>query len=140
MQECQEFATVVLKGGKLNKEEIPMTYDPNNIFAKILRGEIPCQRVYEDEAVLAFHDIHPKAPFHVLVIPKKAYTDFTDFSTRASADDVSTFFQTVAKIAKDLKLPEKGFRLVANNGAPSGQEVFHFHVHLIGGKHLGAMA
>ena len=117
-----------------------MTYDPNNIFAKILRGEIPCQRVYEDEDVLAFHDIYPKAPLHVLVIPKQAYTDFMDFSIRASEKDIFCFFQTVAKIAKDLGLSEKGFRLVSNNGAASGQEVFHFHVHLIGGKPLGAIA
>ncbi len=117
-----------------------MTYDPNNIFAKILRGEISCQRVYEDEAVLAFHDIYPKAPCHVLVIPKKAYTDLMDFSTRASEGDIASFFQTVAKIAKDLGLSERGFRLVSNNGVTSGQEVFHFHIHLIGGKHLGAMA
>jgi diadenosine tetraphosphate (Ap4A) HIT family hydrolase len=117
-----------------------MTYDPDNIFAKILRGEIPCQRVHENEEVLAFHDIHPKAPSHVLVIPKQAYRDFLDFSTRASEKSISSFFQAVAKIAKDLGLEEKGFRLVSNNGAASGQEVFHFHVHLIGGKNLGGMA
>ena len=117
-----------------------MTYDPHNIFARIVRGEIPCQRVYEDDAVLAFHDLYPKAPVHILVIPKQAYTDFMDFSTRASGKDMASFFQTVARIAKDLGLDEKGFRLVSNNGATSGQEVFHFHVHLIGGKPLGATA
>lgn len=117
-----------------------MIYDPNNVFAKILRGEIPCQRVYEDDRVLAFHDIYPKAPIHVLVIPKGNYLSFTDFATQTAPEELGVFFQTVAKIAADLGLPEKGFRLVTNSGAEGGQEIPHFHVHLIGGKHLGPMA
>ena len=111
-----------------------MTYDPDNLFAKILRKEVPCQRVYEDDQVLAFLDIHPKAPIHVLVIPKESYTSFEDFATRAPSNDIATFFQKVAKIASDLKLSENGFRLVMNNGTYGGQEIFHFHVHLLSGK------
>lgn len=117
-----------------------MAYDSNNIFAKILRGEIPCQRVYEDDHVLAFHDINPKAPIHVLVIPKKAYASFMEFTIRASSEEITVFFQTVTKVVEDLKFSDGGFRLVVNNGPDSGQEVPHFHVHLIGGKRLGGMA
>lgn len=117
-----------------------MAYDSNNIFAKILRGEIPCQRVYEDNQVLAFHDINPKAPIHVLVIPKGAYNSFMDFTIRASSEEIAAFFQVVTKVAEDLKFGDNGFRLVVNNGPDSGQEVPHLHVHLIGGKPLGAMA
>lgn len=117
-----------------------MIYDSNNIFAKILRGEIPCQRVYEDDHVLAFHDINPKAPIHVLVIPKGAYTSFMDFTIRASSEEVATFFQAVTKVAQELAFSDGGFRLVANEGPDSGQEVPHFHVHLVGGKRLGGMA
>lgn len=117
-----------------------MAYDSNNIFAKILRGEIPCQRIYEDNHVLAFRDIHPKAPIHVLVIPKGAYSSFMDFTIRASSEEIAAFFQTVTKVAEDLKFGDNGFRLVVNNGPDSGQEVPHFHVHLIGGKRLEGMA
>src|SRR5476651_896849 len=117
-----------------------MAYDPNNTFAKILRGEIPSQHVYEDENVLAIKDINPKAPTHVLVLPKGQYTSLLDFSVRASTEEIAYFFQTVAKIAELLKMHEKGFRLVSNTGADSGQEVAHFHVHLLGGKKLGPMA
>jgi histidine triad (HIT) family protein len=117
-----------------------MPYDPNNVFAKIIKGELPCQRVYEDEQVLAFNDINPKAPVHVLVLPKGTYTSLLDFTVRATSDEIGYFFQTVAKIAEMLKLHENGFRLVANTGTNSGQEVDHFHVHLLGGDKLGAMA
>lgn len=117
-----------------------MAYDSNNIFAKILRGEIPCQRVYEDDQVLAFHDINPKAPIHVLVIPKGAYSSFMDFTIRASPDEIAAFFQAVTKVAEGLKFTDNGFRLVVNNGPDSGEEVPHFHAHLIGGKRLGGMA
>ena len=116
-----------------------MTYDNQNIFAKILRGELPCNRVHEDEDILAFHDIHPKAPVHVLVIPKKPYISFPDFTTRATAAEVATFFQVVAKIATGLGFAETGFRLVANTGKASGQAVPHFHMHIIAGKQLGDM-
>jgi histidine triad (HIT) family protein len=117
-----------------------MTYDTNNIFAKILRKEMPSERVYEDDHVLAIKDINPKAPIHVLVLPKGHYTSLMDFSIRATADEIGIFFQTVAKITELLGLHDKGFRLVANTGSDGGQIVPHFHVHLLGGKPLGAMA
>jgi diadenosine tetraphosphate (Ap4A) HIT family hydrolase len=116
-----------------------MAYDPTNVFAKILRGELPSERVYEDDQILAIKDIQPKAPTHVLVLPKGPYTSLLDFSIRASNDEIAYFFQTVAKIAELAGLQDKGFRLVANTGPDSGQEVPHFHVHLMGGKQLGAM-
>ncbi len=114
-------------------------YDPNNIFARILRGEIPCRKVYEDAFALAFHDINPQAPVHVLVIPKGAYCSFADFSTDAPAEEIAGFVRAVGKIAKDLGLEAPGYRLLANMGADSGQEVPHFHVHLFGGRPLGRM-
>lgn len=117
-----------------------MPYDSNNIFAKILRGEIPCDRVFEDDNVLAFKDIRPKAPIHILVIPKSTYVSFQDFCDRAKPEEISTFFKTVTKIAQDLGLPQQGYRLISNCGADSGQEVEHFHVHLCSGKRLGPMA
>ena len=116
-----------------------MAYDPNNVFAKILRGELSSERVYEDDKILAIKDINPKAPTHVLVLPKGPYTSLLDFSIRATNDEIAYFFQTVAKIAELAGLQDKGFRLVANTGPDSGQEVPHFHVHLMGGNHLGAM-
>lgn len=114
-----------------------MTYDFNNIFAKILRGEISCNKVYEDNKVLAFHDINPQAPAHVLVIPKKDYINFHDFVENAPADLIQHFFKTVAKISQDLNLIETGYRIISNCGNNGGQEVPHFHVHLCGGKKLG---
>ena len=117
-----------------------MAYDQNNIFAKILRGEIPCDKVYEDDQVLAFNDINPKAPTHVLVIPKGAYVSFIDFTTRATTLEVATFFCAVATVAQSLKLPETGFRLAMNSGPDSGEEVPHLHVHILGGKRLGGIA
>lgn len=117
-----------------------MAYDTNNIFAKMLRGEVSCERVYEDDHVLAIKDINPKAPIHVLALPKGSYTSLMDFSIRATADEIGLFFQTVTKIAELLKLHDNGFRLVSNTGSDSGQVVPHFHVHLLGGKQLGPMA
>jgi len=117
-----------------------MAYDSSNIFAKILRGELPSDRVYEDENVLAIKDIHPKAPVHILVMPKGPYTSLLDFSIRATGDEIATFFQTVSKIAELGGLQDKGFRLVSNTGLDAGQEVPHFHVHLLGGMQLGPMA
>lgn len=116
-----------------------MTYDPNNIFARILRGEIPCDKVYEDDHVLAFRDIDPQAPVHVLVIPKGAYLSIDDFGARADAAEIAAFFRAVAQIAADLGLKEGGFRTIANTGLNGGQEVPHFHVHLLGGRALGPM-
>lgn len=114
-------------------------YDTNNIFARILRGEIPCSKVYEDDFVLAFNDIAPQKPVHVLVIPKGAYIDMTDFGANASSAEIEGFFRAVAKIATDLNLTESGFRSIANTGLNGGQEVPHFHLHLLGGASVGPM-
>jgi diadenosine tetraphosphate (Ap4A) HIT family hydrolase len=114
-------------------------YDIQNIFARILRGEIPSKKIFENEFALAFHDINPQAPLHVLVIPKGAYCSFADFSASASEAEIVGFFRAVGLIAKDLGLEEPGYRLLANMGEHSGQEVPHFHVHLFGGRPLGRM-
>ncbi|NHO31933.1 histidine triad nucleotide-binding protein [Acetobacter fallax] len=114
-------------------------YDPDNIFAKILRGEIPCKKVYENEWALAFNDIGPKAPVHVLIIPKGPYVSFVDFSARASDDEITGFTRAVGHVATTLGLNEPGYRLIGNVGPDSGQEVPHFHVHLLGGHPLGAL-
>ncbi|MFC3097963.1 histidine triad nucleotide-binding protein [Alteraurantiacibacter palmitatis] len=116
-----------------------LPYDPGNIFAKILRGEIPCKRVYEDEWALAFHDIAPQAPVHVLVIPKGEYVAWDDFSARASAEEIAGFVRAVGHVARELGLVEPGYRLLANLGGDGGQEVPHLHVHLFGGRPLGRM-
>ncbi len=119
-----------------------MGYDNDNIFAKILRGDIPNKTVYEDDAILAFHDIAPKTPIHVLVIPKGAYVDMDDFSANASADEIGRFFAKAGEIARDLGVAESGYRLVTNNGENAGQIVPHFHVHIMGGQKIkeGSMA
>jgi diadenosine tetraphosphate (Ap4A) HIT family hydrolase len=110
-------------------------YDPNNIFARILRGELPCKKVYEDEFALAFHDINPLAPVHVLVIPKGAYVSNADFAANAPPELLVGFWRAVSKVAREeLGLDSDGYRLVANHGAKSGQTVFHFHVHIFGGR------
>jgi histidine triad (HIT) family protein len=114
-------------------------YDDQNIFARILRGEIPCKKVYEDAHAFAFHDIAPQAPIHVLVIPKGPYCSFADFSATAGDAEIAGFFRAVGKIAKDLGLETPGYRLLANMGEHSGQEVPHFHVHLFAGRPLGRM-
>ncbi len=114
-------------------------YDENNIFAKILREEIPCDKVYEDDHVLAFRDIAPQAPVHVLVIPKGAYVSIVDFGANGSAEEVSAFYAAVSKIAQDEGIVMDGFRCIANTGLNGGQEVPHFHMHLIGGRPLGPM-
>ncbi len=116
-----------------------LPYDPQNVFAKILRGEIPCSRVYEDEHALAFHDIAPQAPLHVLVIPKAPYVSWDDFSARAGAEEIAGFVRAVGTVARQLGLVEPGYRLLANIGHHGGQEVPHLHVHLFGGKPLGRM-
>ncbi|WP_286829413.1 MULTISPECIES: histidine triad nucleotide-binding protein [Kordiimonas] len=116
-----------------------MAYDTNNIFAKILRGEIPCNKVYEDEFALAFHDINPQAPVHVLVIPKGEYVSMADFSAEAPADLMVGFFRAVGKVADELGLVEPGYRMLANAGENAHQEVPHLHIHLFGGKPLGPM-
>jgi diadenosine tetraphosphate (Ap4A) HIT family hydrolase len=114
-------------------------YDDANVFARILRGEIPNKTVYEDEWVLAFHDIGPQAPTHVLVIPKGAYVSFADFSAKASDAEIAGFMRAVGKVAQLLGLEAPGYRLIANMGEHSGQEVPHFHMHIVGGRPLGRM-
>jgi histidine triad (HIT) family protein len=116
-----------------------LPYDDKNIFARILRGELPCNSVYEDEWALAFHDINPQAPVHILVIPKGAYVSWDDFSARASANEIAGFIRAVGQVARDLGLPAPGYRLLANVGGHGGQEVPHLHVHLFGGQWLGPM-
>jgi diadenosine tetraphosphate (Ap4A) HIT family hydrolase len=109
------------------------------VFARILRGEIPCARIYEDDFALAFHDIHPRAPVHALVIPKGEYVSLADFSARAPAEQVAGFFRAVGAVARQLGLDDSGYRILANSGANSHQEVPHFHVHIFGGRPLGPM-
>jgi diadenosine tetraphosphate (Ap4A) HIT family hydrolase len=116
-----------------------MAYDENNIFAKILRGEIPCDKVYEDAYALAFRDINPQTPTHVLVIPKGAYESFDDFSQDAPAEEIAGLFRAAGKIARDLGAVEAGYRVLANNGPDAHQEVPHFHLHIFAGKDLGRM-
>ncbi|MCP1212925.1 histidine triad nucleotide-binding protein [Acetobacter okinawensis] len=113
-------------------------YDPQNIFAKILRGEIPCKPVFENEWVLAFKDIAPKAPVHVLIIPKKPYVSFMDFSKNAPVEEIAEVMRSAGQIAHTLGLEEDGYRLITNAGTNSGQEVPHFHLHLMGGGPLPA--
>lgn len=114
-------------------------YDDKNIFARILRGELPCNSVYDDEWALAFHDINPQAPVHILVIPKGPYVSWDDFSARASANEIAGFVRAVGHVARNLGLPAPGYRLLANIGGHGGQEVPHLHVHLFGGQWLGPM-
>lgn len=116
-----------------------LPYDDQNVFAKILRGEIPNRTVYEDEWALAFHDINPQAPTHVLVIPKGPYVSWDDFSAGASAEEIAGFVRAVGHVARSLGLVEPGYRLLANIGQHGHQEVPHLHVHLFGGKPLGPM-
>ncbi len=114
-------------------------YDANNIFAKILRGEIPCKKVYEDGHVLAFEDIRPQAPTHILVIPKGKYVAIDDFGAKAKPEEIKAFYAAVAKIAEEKNLKSSGYRVIANAGLNGGQEVPHFHVHILGGCRLGPM-
>jgi diadenosine tetraphosphate (Ap4A) HIT family hydrolase len=114
-------------------------YDDDNIFARILRGELPCKKVYEDEHVLAFNDINPLAPTHILVIPKGRYVSWDDFSAKASDEEVTAFVRAVGRIARKAGLVEDGYRLLANTGQNSGQEVPHLHVHVFAGRPLGPM-
>ncbi len=115
------------------------TYDENNIFAKILRGEIPNDTVYEDDYVLAFNDISPQAPVHVLVIPKGAYISIDDFGAKASGEEIKAFYSAISKIAEERGLKDDGFRVICNTGLHGGQEVPHFHAHILGGRALGPM-
>ncbi len=116
-----------------------MTYSQDNIFAKIIRGEIPANKVFEDDKVLAFHDISKAAPTHVLIIPKGQYVDFIDFTSKASESDISYFFKKVSEIAKLVEADKSGFRLISNIGSNAHQTVPHFHVHILAGKKLGPL-
>ena len=116
-----------------------LPYDDANIFAKILRGEIPSKKVYEDEHALAFHDINPQAPVHILVIPKGRYVSWDDFSAKAADAEIAGFIRAVGQVARDNGLVAPGYRLLANIGGHGHQEVPHLHVHLFGGRQLGAM-
>jgi diadenosine tetraphosphate (Ap4A) HIT family hydrolase len=127
----------------MERTEMPVNglgeYDDGNVFAKILRGEIPSRKVFEDQWAYAFHDIKPLAPVHVLVIPKGRYISFADFSARASQAEIAGFFRAVGAIARELELEGAGYRVLTNMGEHSGQEVPHFHVHLFAGRPLGPM-
>ena len=116
-----------------------MAYDDQNVFARILRGEIPCTRLYEDEFALAFPDIRPAVPTHILVIPKGKYISIADFGASGSPAEITGFFRAVAHVAKMVGVEESGYRILANSGPDSHQEVPHFHVHILGGTKLGPL-
>ena len=116
-----------------------MAYDPNNVFARILRGELPANKVFEDEHVLAFHDISPLAPVHVLVIPKGAYVSWDDFSEKASDAEMAAMTRAVGEVARMVGADAQGYRVLSNVGKRGGQEVAHLHVHVFGGQPLGPM-
>ena len=120
-----------------------MQYDKNNIFAKILRGEIPCKKIYEDEYVLAFYDINPQKKIHALVIPKGEYVNLDDFSSKASEKEIVGLIKGVGNVAKKLGISEtvkgKGYRSLVNVGEDGGQEVPHLHFHIFGGEKIGRM-
>jgi diadenosine tetraphosphate (Ap4A) HIT family hydrolase len=129
--------------GSGDKEAMPVDatqpYDETNIFARILRGEIPARKVHEDEYALAFHDVNPQAPVHILVIPKRPYVSWDDFSSGASEAEIAGFVRAVGHVAREQGLVAPGYRLLANAGPNGGQEVPHLHVHLFGGRGLGPM-
>ena len=116
-----------------------LPYDDQNIFAKILRGEIPATRLYEDDFAIAFPDINPQSPTHILVIPKGAYVSWDDFSAHASDAEITGFVRAVGKVARDAGLVASGYRLLANTGLDSHQEVPHLHVHIFAGRKLGPL-
>ncbi len=116
-----------------------MSYDPQNIFAKIIRDEVPTDKVYEDATLVAIRDIAPAAPVHLLVIPKGEYLSFDDFMAHATDEVVGHFFRTVRKLAHEAGLKDDGYRLITNHGAHASQTVPHFHVHILGGRPLGGL-
>ncbi len=116
-----------------------MTYNRNNVFAKILRGEIPADKVYEDTYALAFHDMNPQAPVHVLIIPKGEYVSADDFSAKATEAEIAGFVRAIGAVAAKLGVAAAGYRILANHGHDAGQEVHHFHLHLFAGAPLGPM-
>ncbi|WP_431856818.1 histidine triad nucleotide-binding protein [Azospirillum sp.] len=115
------------------------TYDPNNIFARILRGEIPCKKVFENEHALAFNDINPQAPTHILVIPKGPYVDMDDFTAKASDAEVAGLFKAVGEVARQAGVVADGYRTLSNCGRDAHQEVPHLHIHIFAGRDLGGM-
>ena len=116
-----------------------MTYDSNNIFAKILRGEIPCQKIDEDEYTFSFADINPQAPVHILVIPKGAYCDWADFAATASAVEMAAFTKSIHRVAELAGISKTGYRVISNTGLDSHQEVPHLHMHVLGGAPVGPL-
>ena len=114
-------------------------YDNQNIFAKILRSEIPCNKILENDHALAFSDINPQSPIHILIIPKKAYLNFHDFMENASIKEIELLWKLVNDVIKLNKISKKGFRIISNSGDDGNQDVPHFHVHVLGGKNLGRM-
>lgn len=116
-----------------------MTYDENNIFAKIIKGEIPCDKVYEDDFTLAFNDISPSAPVHVLVLPKGKYVSWNDFSQKASNEEITALHKAVFKVAEKTNITQTGYRVISNCGSNGGQEVPHLHLHVLGGKDIGPL-
>lgn len=116
-----------------------MVYDRNNVFARILRGELPCAKVYEDEHVLAFRDINPQAPTHIVLIPKGEYVSVDDFSAKAAPEQLAGFMRAIGRIAEAEGVAEGGYRVLSNHGAAAHQEVPHFHLHLFAGRDLGPM-
>ncbi len=116
-----------------------MSYDDNNIFAKIIRGEISCDKVYEDDHCLAFNDISPRAPVHVLVIPKGAYVNLDDFNEKASDKEIAALMRAVGTVARMVGVSESGYRFISNNGVDARQEVPHLHIHVLGKRDLGGM-
>ncbi|MFZ8865122.1 MAG: HIT domain-containing protein [Rickettsiales bacterium] len=116
-----------------------MSYNKNNVFAQIIRGEIACVKIYEDEKTLAFNDINPAAKQHILVIPKGEYCSFDDFILKAQSQEIADFFKVVRKIALEQNMVESGYRLISNHGFNAVQTVEHFHVHLLAGEKLGGL-
>ena len=116
-----------------------MSYDSSNVFARILRGEIPCKKAFEDDFALAFHDIHPQAPVHILVIPKGPYATYDDFISSADDAEIAGFNRAVYQAIGAADITATGYRLITNSGGNAHQEVPHYHVHILGGRDLGAM-
>ena len=116
-----------------------MAYDTTNIFAKILRGEVPCKKIAENDYFIAFYDISPKTPIHALVIPKGAYANSYDFHNNASSDEIVGFYKGIVDVVDILKINEGGYRSISNSGLNGGQEVPHYHVHLLAGRPLGPL-
>ena len=114
-------------------------YDENNIFAKILKAEIECKKINENDYALAFLDINPQAPIHILIIPKKSYVNMYDFNKNASSVEILGFWELVNITIEKESIENKGFRVISNSGSDGNQDVLHFHVHILGGKNLGRM-